>query len=102
MSLLLKLDMNFFNFGLEGYKTIHDEGIKIFLDLKLHDIPNTVYKGIVANNKLKPFLRQYISGGDEMQKISKKKQFPKVLGVTILTSLDTVQTKKYLMKILKK
>ena len=87
----------FFNFGLEGYKTIHDEGIKIFLDLKLHDIPNTVHKGILAINKLKPFFTTiHISGGDEMQKISNiKRKNTKVLGVTILTSLDNVQTKKY-------
>ena len=38
----------FFNFGIEGYNIIKEKGVKIFLDLKLHDIPNTVKKGIIA------------------------------------------------------
>ena len=92
-----KVGYDFFILVLEGYKTIHDEGIKIFLDLKLHDIPNTVHKGILAINKLNPFFTTiHISGGDEMQKISNiKRKNTKILGVTILTSLDAVQTKKY-------
>ena len=44
----------FFNFGLKGYKKIQSKNINIFLDLKLHDIPNTVKKGIEAISFLKP------------------------------------------------
>ena len=44
----------FYNFGIEGYKKIYKICPKIFLDLKLHDIPNTVEKGIMAISKLKP------------------------------------------------
>ena len=86
----------FFNHGIYGYKQIKKISPKIFLDLKLHDIPNTVHKGILAIEKLKPLLTTiHISGGSEMIKaslINKKKT--KILGVSILTSLNSHQTKK--------
>ena len=88
----------FFNFGIDGYKKIKEIYPKIFLDLKLHDIPNTVEQGIKALEKLKPiFTTIHISGGDEMNKFSVKKtdRKTKILGVSILTSLDSNQTKKY-------
>ena len=88
----------FYNFGINGYKKIYNICPKIFLDLKLHDIPNTVQKGLKAISKLKPiFTTIHISGGDDMQKIStiKNNKITNILGVTILTSLDEKQTKKY-------
>jgi len=88
----------FYNYGIEGYKKIYKLSPNIFLDLKLHDIPNTVEKALKAIKKLKPLLTTiHISGGDEMQKVSAKlkKNKTKILGVTILTSLDGNQTKKY-------
>jgi len=88
----------FLNFGHKGYYEIKKIFPKIFLDLKLHDIPNTVEKGIRAIEKLKPILTTiHISGGDEMQKFSvlNKKRNVKILGVSILTSLNSNQTKKY-------
>ena len=88
----------FYNFGIEGYKKIFDICPNIFLDLKLHDIPNTVRNGINAIVKLKPLLTTiHISGGDEMQKVNSnlKSKKTKILGVTILTSLNSSQTKKY-------
>ena len=88
----------FFNFGIVGYNKIKQIHPKIFLDLKLHDIPNTVEQGIKALEKLKPvFTTIHISGGDEMNKFSIKntKRKTKILGVSILTSLDSQQTKKY-------
>ena len=86
----------FFNFGLIGYKKIFSICPKIFLDLKLHDIPNTVKNGLAALNKIKPiFTTIHVSGGDEMMKSSvKNKKFTKILGVSILTSMDSKQTKK--------
>ena len=87
----------FLNYGIKGYKEIKKISPKIFLDLKLHDIPNTVSKGIKAIEKLKPLLTTiHISGGDEMMRasiIERKKT--KILGVSVLTSLDSRQTKKY-------
>ena len=87
----------FFNFGIKGYKKIYNICPRIFLDLKLHDIPNTVQKGLQAISKLKPiFTTIHISGGDDMQKISKlKNNKTNILGVTILTSLNEKQTLKY-------
>ena len=87
----------FFNFGLKGYKKIYSICPSIFLDLKLHDIPNTVKNGIDALVKIKPkFTTIHISGGDDMMKASGiKKSKTKILGVSILTSMDNKQTKKY-------
>ena len=87
----------FFNFGLEGYKKIYSICPKIFLDLKLHDIPNTVEKGLEALVELKPlFTTIHISGGDNMMKVTRSnKKNMKILGVSILTSMDKKQTKKY-------
>jgi orotidine-5'-phosphate decarboxylase len=88
----------FYNFGIKGYKEIYKICPRIFLDLKLHDIPNTVQKGLKAISKLSPiFTTIHISGGDEMQKfsISKKNNKTIILGVTVLTSLNEKQTLKY-------
>ena len=87
----------FLNFGLEGYKSIQKENVKIFLDLKLHDIPNTVKKGVEAIAKLNPYFTTiHLSGGDEMQIAANfSKKNTKILGVSILTSLNVEQTQKY-------
>jgi len=87
----------FYNFGLEGYKLIKNKNVKIFLDLKLHDIPNTVKKGINAISKLEPyFVTIHISGGDNMLKAANlTKNNIKILGVSILTSLNSDLTEKY-------
>ncbi len=87
----------FFNFGIDGYKKIYSICPRIFLDLKLHDIPNTIKNGVTAISKLKPlFTTIHISGGDEMMRSTKIiKKSTKILGVTILTSLDNKQTSKY-------
>ena len=87
----------FLNFGLSGYKKIQEKNVKIFLDLKLHDIPNTIKKSIQTISNLNPYFTTiHISGGDEMQKIaSLNKKNVKILGVSILTSIDNNQAKKY-------
>ncbi len=88
----------FFNFGLTGYKKIYSICPKIFLDLKLHDIPNTVKNGLKAIIKIKPiFTTIHISGGDNMTKACsfKGNKSTKVIGVSILTSMDNKQVKKY-------
>ncbi len=73
---------------------------KLFLDLKLHDIPNTVSSAIDSLSKINPdFLTLHISGGEEMMKaavkcLRKNKFKTKILGVTLLTSLDGKDSKK--------
>ena len=87
----------FLNFGLDGYNQIKNKNVNIFLDLKLHDIPNTIKNGIEAIADLDPYFTTiHITGGDEMQKIANSnKKNVKVLGVSILTSIDSVQAEKY-------
>ena len=73
---------------------------KLFLDLKLHDIPNTVKSAIDSLSNINPdFLTLHISGGKEMMKaalnsIKKNKLKTKILGVTLLTSLDGKDSEK--------
>ena len=73
---------------------------KLFLDLKLHDIPNTVSSAIDSLSNINPdFLTLHISGGKEMMKaavnsIKKNKLKTKILGVTLLTSLAGNDSKK--------
>ncbi len=87
----------FLNFGLDGYNQIKNKKVNIFLDLKLHDIPNTTKNGIEAIANLNPYFTTiHITGGDEMQKIANSnKKNVKILGVSILTSIDSVQAEKY-------
>ena len=87
----------FYNYGIEGYKKIYKLSSNIFLDLKLHDIPNTVKKGILAISKLNPYFTTiHLSGGDEMQiQANLSKKNIKILGVSILTSLNSEQTHKF-------
>jgi orotidine-5'-phosphate decarboxylase len=76
-------------------KEIKKNKSKLFLDLKLHDIPNTVGSAIESLSKINPdFLTVHISGGKTMLEyacatIKKKKLKTKLLGVTLLTSLDS-------------
>ena len=93
-----KIGYDFFlNFGLDGYNQIKNKKVNIFLDLKLHDIPNTIKNGIEAIADLDPYFTTiHITGGDEMQKIANSnKKNVKVLGVSILTSIDSAQSEKY-------
>jgi orotidine-5'-phosphate decarboxylase len=92
----IKLGLEFFMaFGLDGIKKIIFKfpNIKIFLDLKFHDIPNTVVgalKSLVAIKNI-IFTTIHASGGSEMIKkaveISRENESLKILSVTKLTSL---------------
>ena len=92
----IKLGMEFFNsFGPSGIKAIKEFNIPIFLDLKLHDIPITVYKTITTLLALEPaIINVHASGGKEMMLAASKalkdsgNKNTKIIAVTILTSLD--------------
>ena len=85
--------------GPNGIKKISETGIKIFLDLKFHDIPNTVAGAIKASLDLEPFMMTvHLSGGynmlhrtmEEVKEYCCKKSLkrPLILGVSVLTSID--------------
>lgn len=78
---------------------IHKRGKRVFLDLKYHDIPNTVSKAAIAATKLGVHMfNLHASGGLEMMKVCRERVVevclkenlsrPKILGVTVLTSIS--------------
>ena len=88
----LKLGLEFFVAnGPGGVRAIAALGVPIFLDLKLHDIPNTVAKAVEAIAPIAPaILTVHAAGGRAMLQAAKAAAGPetKVVGVTVLTSLD--------------
>lgn len=90
---ILKIGMElYYTFGNDIIKTIKDLGFKVFLDLKLHDIPNTVEKAAksIAKNGV-DILNVHAAGGKEMMQAAlngfKTENSQGILiGVTQLTS----------------
>jgi len=85
--------------GPKVVKEIRKRGVEIFLDLKYHDIPNTVSEAAVRAMRLGvSFFNVHVLGGAEMMwrcveacrevSIIEGIPVPKILGVTILTHLD--------------
>ena len=81
--------------GPELIKSLHQLGFEVFLDLKFHDIPNTVAKAVLAAAKLGVWMvNVHASGGSEMMETTIAamqtaggKQ-PLLIAVTVLTSMD--------------
>jgi orotidine-5'-phosphate decarboxylase len=88
----LKLGLEFFSAnGRHGVREMAELGLPIFLDLKFHDIPNTVGKAIQALRPLEPaILTVHAAGGQAMMEDAKAAAptGTKVVAVTLLTSLD--------------
>ena len=88
----IKLGLEFFMAnGRAGVREMADLGLPIFLDLKFHDIPNTVAKAIQALGGLEPaILTVHAAGGQAMLEDAKAAApvGTKVVAVTTLTSLD--------------
>ena len=87
----------FVSAGPDIVKRVRDTGVSVFLDLKFHDIPNTVAKAIASAVRLDVQLTTiHTSGGSEMMRAAEKsaqdtakmlgQPVPLVLGVTVLTS----------------
>ncbi len=82
-------------YGPNYVREVAGMGFNVFLDLKLHDIPNTVAKAVESLAPLPiSMLTLHTAGGAEMMRAAlaaQQKHNPKLLllGVTVLTSLDT-------------
>jgi orotidine-5'-phosphate decarboxylase len=85
--------------GPDIVRQIRGTGAAVFLDLKFHDIPNTVAKAVAAATRLDvQMLTIHTSGGLEMMRAAEEsaqktalqsgRNAPLVLGVTVLTSMD--------------
>ncbi|MCF6197047.1 MAG: orotidine-5'-phosphate decarboxylase [Emcibacter sp.] len=96
----VKLGLEFFGAnGPAGFSHVAKSGMPIFLDLKLHDIPNTVAKAVHALMPLSPMIMTIHTGGGAAMMTAAAKaatqaaqnmggKRPLMVGVTILTSLD--------------
>ena len=91
--------------GPDIVRRIRERGALVFLDLKFHDIPNTVAKAVAAAVQLDvQMLTVHTSGGLEMLKAAEQsaqesawrlgRTPPLLLGVTVLTSLDAAALKE--------
>ena len=90
----------FVSAGPDIVRRVRDTGAAVFLDLKFHDIPNTVARAVAAAVRLDvQMLTIHTSGGSEMMRAAEKSAHdtaktlglsaPLVLGVTVLTSMDS-------------
>jgi orotidine-5'-phosphate decarboxylase len=86
--------------GPDIVKRVRDTGAAVFLDLKFHDIPNTVGKSVASATRLDvQMITIHCSGGGEMMRAAEEsaqktalqsgRNAPLVLGVTVLTSSDS-------------
>jgi len=88
-------------FGPEFVKQLVAMGFDVFLDLKFHDIPNTVAKAVTAAAELGVWMvNVHASGGFEMMQKAKAalesygEKAPLLIAVTVLTSMDEAQLKR--------
>jgi len=88
----LKLGLEFFMAqGPAGVRAVAELGLPIFLDVKLHDIPNTVAGALRSLSPLGlAIVNVHAAGGRAMMAAAREAMDPatKVIGVTVLTSLD--------------
>lgn len=86
--------------GPEFVRKLVNQGFDVFLDLKFHDIPNTVAAACRSAASLGVWmLNVHASGGDKMMLAAREalagfQQAPKLIAVTVLTSMDKAQLAK--------
>lgn len=87
-------------FGPQLVKDIHNRGFELFLDLKFHDIPNTVAKAVTAAAELGVWMTNiHASGGLAMMQAAKRAlepygdEAPLLIAVTVLTSMSDDELK---------
>jgi len=85
----------FYAAGAPLVHTLRDRGFEVFLDLKLHDIPNTVAGAVrSASSTGASLLTIHASGGERMMIAAAEAALipgaPRLLAVTVLTSMDTI------------
>lgn len=92
----VKIGLQLFTaYGPSFVREVADSGFNIFLDLKLHDIPNTVAKAVESLAPLPiQMLTLHTAGGGEMMRAAREAQQKHnpdllLLGVTVLTSMDS-------------
>ena len=85
----------FTHLGPDFVKALQQRGFEVFLDLKFHDIPNTVAKAVAAAAELGVWMvNVHASGGSRMMQAAKEAllpfgaQAPKLIAVTVLTSME--------------
>ena len=94
----IKVGIEFFlKNGISGVQSLKKFGLPIFLDLKLNDIPNTVKKASLIILDLEPeYLTVHLNGGYEMvRSIVEIKKKTKIIGVSLLTSLNQKDLKSF-------
>ncbi|MFN4143782.1 orotidine-5'-phosphate decarboxylase [Aestuariivirga sp.] len=90
----VKIGMEFFYaHGIQGYARVAEQGLPVFLDLKLHDIPNTVASAMASLMRLSPvpgIVNVHATGGLDMMKAAAEAVDGRaqLIAVTILTSLS--------------
>lgn len=95
----LKIGKEMFTYlGPEFVREVVEMGFDVFLDLKFHDIPNTVAKACIAAANLGVWMvNVHASGGEKMMKAAKEalsefgEERPLLTAVTVLTSMDQAQ-----------
>lgn len=100
---MVKVGMQlFYAEGPDLVRRIHDQGVGVFLDLKLHDIPNTVASACRSLMAIQPeLLTVHISGGLDMLEAAQSVvsgSNTQLLGITALTSLDQTHVSRLLMR----